>query len=67
MRLSVAKKIDSLLSSVKLRRTIQRKSVLTVLLKARKPQTAKQIYSKLGKGGPDRVTVYRILENFFSY
>ncbi len=64
MRLFATKKVDSLLQSAKLRKTGQRKAVLTALLRAHKPQTTEQIHLKLGKGGPNKVTVYRILESF---
>ena len=37
--------------------------VLDVLLSAAQPKTADEIISAMGKAGPDRVTVYRILES----
>jgi len=56
-------KIDALLNSAKLKRTGPRRMVLEVLLNAATPQTADEIISAMGKAGPDRVTVYRILES----
>ncbi len=63
MKSQLKEKIDNLLDSVKLKRTEPRRMVLEVLLNAAKPQTADEIVSVIGKTGPNRVTVYRTLEN----
>jgi Fur family ferric uptake transcriptional regulator len=56
-------KIDKMLDSAKLKRTEPRKAILEVLLKANRPQTADEIVTAIGKRGPNKVTVYRTLEN----
>jgi len=56
------KKVEQLLSKVNLRRTGARMSVLSVLVDAGKPQSARQIASRLGPDCPDKVTIYRVLE-----
>lgn len=58
--------IDTLLSSANLRRTSPRIAVLNVLLRARTPQTARQIIAKLPSPAPDKVTIYRTLETLVS-
>ena len=63
MKSQLKEKIDNLLDSAKLKRTGPRRMVLEVLLKAAQPQTADEIVSAIGKSGPNRVTVYRTLEN----
>ncbi len=63
MKPQTKKKIDNLLSSVKLRRTDQRRIILDVLINAQKPQTADEITAVLSRGYANRVTVYRTLES----
>ena len=63
MKSQLKERIDNLLDSAKLKRTKPRRMVLEVLLNAAKPQTADEIVSAIGKTGPNRVTVYRTLEN----
>lgn len=66
MKSDIKQKIENLLSSANLRRTGPRLAVLSVLLRARKPQTAHQIAAKLSRITPDKVTIYRTLESFLS-
>ncbi len=63
MKLTLKEKVDKLLNSAKLKKTAPRRMVLEVLLNAAQPQTADEIVSSIGKAGPNRVTVYRILES----
>jgi len=63
MKSQIKENIDSLLNSAKLKRTGPRRMVLEVLLNAAQPQTADEIVSLLGEVCPNRVTVYRTLEN----
>jgi Fur family ferric uptake transcriptional regulator len=63
MKSETKKKIDSLLSSVKLRRTAPRRTILEALLNAKRPQTADEIMVAMGKDCANRVTVYRTLES----
>jgi Fur family ferric uptake transcriptional regulator len=39
-------------------------AILSILLSARKPQTAEEISGKLAKGRLNKVTIYRSLESF---
>jgi len=63
MKSQIKEKIDKLLNSAKLKRTEPRRTILSVLLTAGKPQTADEIASAIGKGCPNKVTVYRTLES----
>ena len=63
MKPQLKKRIDELLDSAKLKKTLPRKKVLEVMLNAKQTQTADEIYSAIGKRGPNRVTVYRTLES----
>ena len=63
MKINIKDHIDKLLNSAKLKRTKPRRMVLEVLLNSSQPQTADEIVSSIGKSGPNRVTVYRILES----
>ena len=63
MKSQAKEKIDELLNSAKLKKTLPRRMVLEVLLNAAQPQTADEIVSAIGKTGPNRVTVYRTLES----
>ena len=63
MKLSIKQKARNLLASAGLRVTVPRLAVLAVLLRVRKPQTANQIGIKLGANGPNKVTIYRVLES----
>ena len=64
MKTSIKQKIEYLLNCAELRRTGPRAAILAVLLGTGKPITAEQIATKLGRTGPDKVTIYRTLENF---
>ena len=64
MKTSIKQKIEYLLDCTDLRRTGPRAAILAVLLGTGKPITAEQIATKLGRAGPDKVTIYRTLENF---
>jgi len=64
MKRASTEKLKELLAAVKLRRTKARMAVLNGLLEAGGPCSADEIHSRLGKTGPDRVTVYRVLERF---
>lgn len=64
MKTSIKQKIEYLLNCAELRRTGPRALILAALLGAGKPITAEQIATKLGRAGPDKVTIYRTLENF---
>jgi Fe2+ or Zn2+ uptake regulation protein len=59
-------KADKLLKAAKLKRTGPRKATLEILLAAGTPQTAEAITSSIGKGCPNKVTVYRTLESLVS-
>lgn len=63
MRSQTKKNIDNLLGSVKLRRTDQRRTILDVLLNAKRPQTADEIMAAMSKQNANKVTVYRTLES----
>jgi Fe2+ or Zn2+ uptake regulation protein len=63
MKSQVKEQVDKLLGSAKLKRTQPRRLILGVLLAVVKPQTAEGIASAIGKGCPNRVTVYRTLES----
>ena len=63
MRLHNKEKIDKLLNSANLKRTRPRRMVLDVLLDSTRPRTADEIFSAIEKNGPNRVTVYRTLDN----
>jgi Fe2+ or Zn2+ uptake regulation protein len=63
MKIELKEKVDKLLKATKLKRTQPRRMILSVLLAVGKPQTAEGIASAIGKGCPNRVTVYRTLES----
>jgi Fur family transcriptional regulator, ferric uptake regulator len=65
MKINIKDRINKLLNSVKLKKTEPRRMVLEVLLNAAQPQTADEIFSAIGKTGPNRVTIYRTLENLY--
>jgi Fur family transcriptional regulator, ferric uptake regulator len=54
----------AILLSAHLRRTAPRLAVLESLLASDGPLTQEQITARIGPRGPNRVTVYRILESF---
>jgi len=64
MKSDIRQKVEKLLNCAELRRTGPRAAILAALLGAGKPITAEQIATKLGRAGPDKVTIYRTLENF---
>ncbi len=66
MKPDIKQKIENLLNFANLRRTGPRAAVLSVLLGARKPQTAHQIAAKLSHITPNKVTIYRTLESFLA-
>ncbi len=55
-----------MLRSANLRQTRARMAILHVLLGASRPQTADEIIASLGPAGPNKVTIYRVLECFLS-
>lgn len=59
---NLEKKIRQIFNSATLARTRPRTKILEVLLKSRKPLTQKQITEYLGENSPDKVTIYRTLE-----
>ncbi|MBN1391619.1 MAG: transcriptional repressor [Sedimentisphaerales bacterium] len=63
MKTQTKKSIDNLLGSMKLRRTDQRRTILEVLLNAKKPQTADEIMAAMSRKSANKVTVYRTLES----
>jgi Fur family ferric uptake transcriptional regulator len=63
MKSQAKEKIDKLLNSAKLKKTLPRRTILEILLNAAQPQTADEIVSAIGKTGPNRVTVYRTLDS----
>jgi Fur family ferric uptake transcriptional regulator len=63
MKSQTKKNIDNMLSSVKLRQTGQRRTILGVLLKAKRPQTVDEIMTTISKGQANKVTVYRTLKS----
>lgn len=63
MKSKIKKNIDNLLGSVRLRRTTPRRTILGVLMKAKRPQTADEIMTMISKGCANKVTVYRTLES----
>jgi Fur family ferric uptake transcriptional regulator len=63
MKIEIKEKINKLLDLAKLKRTGPRRAILDVLLKSNRPQTAEEIIIKLGKAGPNKVTVYRTLDS----
>jgi Fur family ferric uptake transcriptional regulator len=66
MKPALKEKVDKILNSAKLKRTLPRRMILEVLLNANRPQTADEIASAMGKARPNRVTVYRTLESMVS-
>ena len=66
MKSGIRQKVGTILSSAGLRRTSPRIAVLNVLLRARRPQTAYQIATKLPHPIPNKVTIYRTLETFLT-
>lgn len=63
MKTQIKERVDKLLSSVKLRRTDQRRIILGVLLNAKGPQTADEIMAAMSRRSANKVTVYRTLES----
>lgn len=64
MKISKARRrSEDLLQSARLRRTKSRVSVLEVLIDSKRPLTQDEMGEKLGKNRPNKVTIYRILEN----
>ena len=63
MKSKTKKSIDSLLGSVKLRRTDQRRVILDILLNAKGPRTADEIMAAMSRKSANKVTVYRTLES----
>ncbi len=59
-------RIAALLERCRLRNTMPRRQVLSVLVSARKPVAHKEIHDRIAKcsAGVNLVTVYRILEKF---
>ena len=55
-----------MLKTAQLRVTQQRLDILKILLGAKTPLNREQITEMLGKNGPNKVTIYRILERLFN-
>lgn len=64
MKSATSKRIEDLLRSGNLRRTVPRVTILSALLKAHKPLTQDQISASLAPTIPNKVTIYRALESF---
>jgi Fur family ferric uptake transcriptional regulator len=64
MKPQIKEQVDKLLRSAKLKRTVPRRMILEVLLRAKRPITQEEIAKKLGKNRFDKVTIYRTLESF---
>jgi Fur family ferric uptake transcriptional regulator len=64
MKTETSKRIENLLGSVDLRRTVPRTAILGVLMRAGKPLTQEEIAAKLGSAVANKVTIYRVLERF---
>jgi len=63
MKTQIKEQVDKLLSSAKMKRTVPRRTILEVLLSAKRPQTVDEIMTAMSKGGANKVTVYRTLES----
>jgi Fur family transcriptional regulator, ferric uptake regulator len=63
MKTRIKEQVDKLLSSAKMKRTIPRRTILEVLLIAKRPQTADEIMTAVSEGCANKVTVYRTLES----
>ncbi len=64
MRRKLKQNARELLESANLRRTEPRINILSILLGAAGTLTAEEIAVKLGRHAPNKVTIYRVLENF---
>ncbi len=64
MTTNTRKRTDEILDKAGFRRTGPRQAILAVLLNADRPVTAEQIAEKIGRSKPNKVTIYRALENF---
>lgn len=56
--------LKHILAEAKLRKTGPRLNILKILLNSVSPLTQQQIAKKLGRKAPNKVTIYRCLENF---
>lgn len=59
---ALEEKADKLLRAAKLKRTISRRGILEVLLSGSRAQSAEEIAVRIGRSGPNKVTIYRTLE-----
>jgi Fur family ferric uptake transcriptional regulator len=64
MKSRTLKNVEKLLKQAGLRKTRQRIGILKVLARAKQPLTQEQIGNKLRKAAPNKVTIYRCLEDF---
>jgi Fur family ferric uptake transcriptional regulator len=64
MKSHTLKNVEKLLKQTGLRKTRQRIGILKVLARAKQPLTQEQIGNKLRKAAPNKVTIYRCLEDF---
>ena len=64
MKSATSKRIEDLLRSGNLRRTVPRVTILSAVLKAHKPLTQDQISASLAPTIPNKVTIDRALESF---
>ncbi|MFZ0033522.1 MAG: transcriptional repressor [Sedimentisphaerales bacterium] len=63
MKIQIKEQVDKLLSSAKMKRTGPRRTILEVMLNAKRPQTADEVMTAISKGCANKVTVYRSLES----
>jgi Fur family transcriptional regulator, ferric uptake regulator len=63
MKTQIKEQVDKLLSSAKMKRTVPRRTILEVLLSAKRPLTVDEIMTAMSKGCANKVTVYRTLES----
>jgi Fur family transcriptional regulator, ferric uptake regulator len=63
MKTQIKEQVDKLLSSMKMKRTVPRRTILEVLLNAKRPKSADEIITAMNKRSANKVTVYRVLES----
>jgi Fur family transcriptional regulator, ferric uptake regulator len=63
MKTQIKEQVDKLLSSMKMKRTVPRRTILEVLLNAKRPKSADEIITAMSKRSANKVTVYRVLES----
>ncbi len=63
MKTQIKEQVDKLLCSAKMKRTVPRRTILEVLLNAKRPKSADEIITAMSKRSANKVTVYRVLES----